>query len=399
MNEKNGKGQNQTMARDANLSIIMNSFLNTDLSRVDISRKFNLSKPTASKITAELESLGLICEGEEDHADNVPGVKALKYTINSDLGLIAVLDLSTVEIKALLYNFGGECLSEIVMADKEVIRYSDIGNLCDLLDNILRGQAFGKYELLTMCVAIPCAVNKKTGKIYWSARFDIDEDFDFKQYLENRYGVKTIIKNDVQLMLLGETSKGLLADGKHPYALLMYIDAGIGGSFFMNGRLEDGADGTAGDLGFMPYYEDGTTYLLDSVISINTIKKKLRAEMADGAQTTLKSQENLHFKDIEAAYLGGDALTVKIVDETAVKAATVLKSILEIFNLNFVIICGRITRLGDRYLQIIRDYLLPYFPGLKINYTALGDNAIRSGAMMLAQDAIIREKISNRRVD
>lgn len=393
---KTETGQNQTMTRDVNLSIIMKSFVKKDMSRVDISRTFKLSKPTASKITAELESLSLIRPGEEEQCSNIPGVKPLKYGLNTDLGLLAVIDLSTVEIKILIYNFGGECLSEIKISDKELIRYDDIVSLCNLLDGLLCHSPLNKYELLSVCIAIPCAVNKITGKIYWSARFDIDESFNLYNFLSSRYKAKIIIKNDVQLMLSGEIHKGLLADGDKPYAVLMYIDAGLGGSFYMNGKLEDGAEGTAGDLGFLPFYEKGKTYLLDSVISINAMKKRIRKEIADGAETSLRNLKSIHFRDIENAYFQNDALTIKIVEETANNAAVALKSILEILNVNFVIISGRITKLGDRYREIIQDSLSPHFPLLSVRYSNLGDNAIKEGAIMISRDEIVKEKISNR---
>ncbi len=389
-------GKNQTITRDVNLAMIMKAFMKKDISRVDISRSFKLSKPTASKIVAELEDLNLICSGEEESAANVPGVKALKYKLNADLGLMVVIDLSTVESKIIVYNFGGVRLSELSISDKELIRYTDIVNLCDLLDGILKGSSLSKYELLSVCIAIPCAVNKITGKIYWSARFEIEDSFDLFEYLYNRYHTKIILKNDVQLMLLGETHRGLLSNGKIPYAVLMYIDAGIGGSFYMNGKLEDGEKGTAGDLGFLPFYDNGIKLPLDSVISINAIKKQIKREIASGAETSLKGLKSIHFHDIETAYFKKDKFTVHIIEETARKTAEALKSVLEILNIEFVIISGRITLLGDRFLSIIREYLTRIFPEASIRYSNLGNEAVNDGAIIISREEIIKEKISNR---
>lgn len=393
---KTEKGQNQTMTRDVNLALIMKTFIKKEMSRVDISRTFKLSKPTASKIAAELEALNLIRSGEEEQASNIPGVKALKYELNADLGLLAVIDLSTVESKIIVYNFGGVKLSEIKIADKELIRYDDIINLCDILDGILKSSSLSKYELLSVCIAIPCAVNKITGEIYWSARFDIDENFDLYNFLKERYRTKIIIKNDVQLMLLGETHKGLLSDGQTPYAILTYVDAGLGGSFYMNGRLEDGVEGTAGDLGFLPFYDNGEKIPLDSVISINGIKKQIKRELASGKSSCLKGIKSIHFKDIEDAYFKKDEFTVHLIENTARKTAEALKSILEILNIEYVIISGRIIRLGKRYKEIISNYLTAYFPKISVHYSRLGNEAINDGAIMISREEIIKEKISNR---
>ena len=390
-------GQNQSFTRDTNLNIIIKSFLKKDMSRVDISRTFDLSKPTASKIVTELESLDLIRSGEEDTRTATPGVKAIKYKLNKNMGLLAVIDLSTVECKVLVFNFGGDCLAQTKITDKELITRTDIVNLCDALDGLLSAASIAEYSLLSVCMAIPCAVNRNSGKIYWSARFNIDESFDLYDFLKKRYSqAQIIIKNDVQLMLLGETNKGLLENGKNPYAMLIYIDAGLGGGLYMNGALEGGAEGTAGDFGFLPYYDDGETFLLDSVISINAMKKRIKKEIADGAITSLREVERLHFRDIEKAYLGGDAYTVNVIETTARKAANALKTLIEILNIPFLIISGRITRLGNAYKDILTAELKPHFPSLEVSYSTLGDSAINEGSIMVSRDAIIKEKITNR---
>lgn len=392
-------GQNQSYTRDVNLNIIIKSFLKKEMSRIDISRAFGLSKPTASKIVTELESLDLIRSGEEDTRTATPGVKALKYKLNKDMGLLAVIDLSTVECKVLVFNFGGDCLKEVKITDKELITQNDISRLCETLDELIGSNEANGLPLLSLCIAIPCAVNKISGKIYWSARFDIDESFDLYAFLKNRYdSAQIIIKNDVHLMLLGETNNGLLENGKNSYAMLMYVDAGLGGSLYMNGSLEDGSEGTAGDFGFLPFYEDGETYLLDSVISINAIKKRIRKEIAAGAKTSLGSIERLHFRDIKEAYYAGDAFTAQIIESTARKAATALKSLLNVLNIPFVIISGRITQLGNVFKDVITEELKTDFPSIVIRYSDLGDNAINEGSIMVSRDAIIKEKISNRKL-
>lgn len=81
-------------------------------------------------------------------------------------------------------------------------------------------------------------------------------------------------------MMSGEIYKGMLSDGSISYALLMYVDSGLGGSFFVDGKLENGEEGKAGDLGFFPYLNSNGEYIyLDSVISINAIKKTLNKKL------------------------------------------------------------------------------------------------------------------------
>lgn len=394
-----GTGKNQTMARDVNLSLIMNSYLNNSMSKADISRLFKLSKPTSSKITAELEELGLIRPDPDASArQNTPGVKPLKYKLNAEMGLIAVLDLSTVETQITLCDFSGRILSETNISDKELIRFRDIVNFCDIVDHLIQTCPARKKQLLAICVAIPCALNRKTQKIEWSPRFEIDEDFDLFAFLASRYPQsKILVENDVQLMMSGEIYKGLLSDGSVSYALLMYVDSGLGGSFFMDGRQENGEEGKAGDLGFFPCIgPDGESVYLDSVISINAIKKTLKRRLKNGEKSCLPTDVPLRFAHIREAYRKKDPLVLDIVEDTARKTANALKNLLEILNINFIIITGRITQFGEHYRTIIENSLKERFPNVRVRYSRIQDSAIREGAMLLSARTVIADIISHR---
>ncbi|MDR3318840.1 MAG: hypothetical protein LBS99_05315, partial [Clostridiales bacterium] len=168
------KGQNQSMTRDINLSLIMRSFIKRPMSRVDISRTFRLSKPAASKITAELEALRLICPGKEEAYPNTPGIKPLNYGLNPKLGVITIIDLSSVTVKIQVYNFRGTILAETCVPDMELIRYDDLVRFTEILQALLDKPELSEYALLSLCVALPCAINKQSDSVEWSPRFDID---------------------------------------------------------------------------------------------------------------------------------------------------------------------------------------------------------------------------------
>lgn len=393
-----GVGKNQTLTRDVNLSLIMRAFMRQSMSKADISRIFHLSKPTSSKIIAELERLDFIClDPDFELAQSTPGAKPLKYRLNRQFGHIAMIDMSTVETRIQLCDFGGAVLREAVVPNMELIRFSDIERFCDLLDEMLRSEA--GPELVAICVAIPSAVNKRTGKIDWSSRFEIASDFDFFAYLRKRYPQSEILlENDVQLMLSGEIYTGLLASECRRYALLVYVDAGLGGSFYFDGRLENGEEGKAGDLGFLPYLDRNGEYVyLDSVISINAIKKNLHRELEKGAYSSLSGENKLTFSAIKSAYFGGDPLVVKIIESTALETAKAIESLLEILNINFVILTGRITQFGERYRTLIEDSLKRRFPSVCVSYSVIQDSAIHDGAMFVVSNTIISRVISNRK--
>ena len=304
--------------------------------------------------------------------------------------------MSSVDTHIQLCTLGGAVLLERTVTNKELITYADIVSFCDAIDALYAALP-RKEKLLAVCVAMPCAVNGLTGAIEWSSRFEIDETFDLYAYLCNRYqNCEVLLRNDVQLMLSGEMYSGLLSKGDIRYALLVYIDAGLGGGFYFNGTIETGEEGKAGDLGFFPYLNRNGEYMyLDSVISINAIKKELRRELANGKQSLLRA-DNLHFSEIQNAYLQGDLLAKEVLENTALETAKALQSILEILNLNFIIISGRITRLGESYRSIVESTLQKRFPKVRVKYSNIQTSAIHEGALLVVSERIIEKVISNR---
>lgn len=392
-----GIGQNQTFTRDVNLSLVMRAFMRRSMSKADLSRIFRLSKPTSSKIVAELERLGFIRpDPDYELSQGTPGVKPLKYSLNTEFGLFAVLDMSTVETRIQLCDLGGSVLSEQTIPGMELITFSDIAHFCDLIDGMYRPHA--RVPLVAVCVAVPSAVNQSSKEIEWSSRFDIAGGFDFSAYLKERYpGSEILLENDVQLMLSGEIYNGILSDGSVRYALMLYVDAGIGGALYFDGKLENGEEGKAGDLGFLPYLDRNGEYVyLDSVISINAIKKNLQRELKTSPSSRLAAAAELSFTEIRDAYFAGDALAVKVIEDTARETAEGVRSLLEILNINFVIIGGRITRLGERYRLLIESTLKRRFPSIRVAYSLIQDSAIREGAIFVVSDKIIGKLIANR---
>ena len=388
------KGQNQSSARNANLALIMERFEKQSISRADISRIFHLSKPAASKITAELESLGLIRVCTDEITYNQPGVRPVYYELNTDLGIMAVIDLSTVEVKINIYDFSGTILSHNVIFDMEVIRYEDFMRFRDCLKSVLSSKPLKDKRLLSICVAMPCQVNKITGKVQWSPRFSIHDDFNVYDFFTDEFNVKTIIKNDVQLYLFAEQELGLINQDVK-YALLVYVDAGMGGSFYFDSKIETGADGTAGDIGFYNGEDEGRNITLDSAVSINAIKQKLKRKISSGKPCGL-SPSDIHFKDILKAYMSGDKLVKEVVNNSAKILANALVDLVNIFNINCIVINGRIKRLGREYLDIIKNILCGTFHNITVDYSNI-ESAACEGAYILSRNEIIKDIIKSRR--
>ena len=132
------------------------------------------------------------------------------------------------------------------------------------------------------------------------------------------------------------------------------------------------------------------------MISINAIKKTLKRRLKNGEKSCLPTDVPLRFAHIREAYRKKDPLVLDIVEDTARKTANALKNLLEILNINFIIITGRITQFGEHYRTIIENSLKERFPNVRVRYSRIQDSAIREGAMLLSARTVIADIISHR---
>ena len=396
-NGQNGHGHNQTVVRDINLELFFNEFVKGNFSRADIAKKYKISKTASSKIVAELLNLNLITETENCYKRVAPGAIPVLYKLNSDLGLIAVVDMSTPEVVIDVCDFGGNMLAQTKIPNMEKIKRGDIDGFCKQLKQMLDRDNLKGKVLRRICVALPCAIDSVNDKIIWSPRFDLAQDITPEALVCPSLNAKSILVNDVSLLLRGEIRAGLITEDIK-YAFLGYIDSGIGGAFYIGGRHESGWHGFAGDIGCYPAVSLGGKFKnLDEVSSINGIKNEIKAQIKRGAKSVLAEDiDNLRFVNIEAAYSAGDPLTKEVVEHSARELGNAIKGIARINNIPFVVISGRITKLGQGYLDIVRERVEDgmLFP-VQVDYSRLSDG-VNKGAMAAALSEIFDEAVRGR---
>ena len=388
-------GKNQTFVRDENLALFFGEFARGSFSRVHVAQKYNISKTAASNIVASLCDLNLIRAngGKYPKKREAPGVKPVLYSLNPDFGIVVILDMSTPEVVVSVCDFLGNVLWESKFPDREVIVKEDFEYFCQTIEATLQSEQFESKKLAKICVALPCAVDSVNERIFWSPRFDFgQEGFDIYEFLMHRMNTTSIILNDMGLLIRGEVCDGLISEGVN-YALMVYVDSGIGGALYINDRHEAGMHGLAGEIGHFPVAKSNSQIVkLDEIASINGIKNEIRERLKGGGKSVLSElADKLRFRHIVEAYNGGDTLTIDVVEESARTLGASIKTILRMLNIPFVVISGRIRQLGKEYLDLVKKTIdTDMFFCAEVVYSELNDGIIR-GAISTTQEKIFEE--------
>jgi glucokinase len=184
--------------------------------------------------------------------------------------------------------------------------------------------------------------------------------------------------------------------------IYLTISTGIGGGIVLDGRLERGAGGNAGELGHItvdyrgwPCPGCGRRGCLEAFASGTNIARRAReavaASPADGRALVAQggSVAAITAADVAAAARDGDPLAWRVWDETTEVLGAGIATILDVFNPNRVALGGGVTRSGSLLLDPVRRHALgaalpPAAAAAEIVIADLGDELGVAGAAAIA---------------
>lgn len=141
-------------------------------------------------------------------------------------------------------------------------------------------------EISGLGVAAPGPLNNRTGTIYAPPNLPTWIDVPLRDILQEQYHKPVFIENDANAAALGEYVFGA-GQGSRDMVYLT-VSTGIGGGIIADGKLLEGAQGSAGELGHMTIdwrgerCACGNTGCLEALASGKAIARKANEAIANG---------------------------------------------------------------------------------------------------------------------
>ncbi|MFD0961252.1 ROK family protein [Paenibacillus chungangensis] len=217
-------------------------------------------------------------------------------------------------------------------------------------------------------------VDTKTGEIiYAGGTIPTYKGTNLKRSIEDRFGLKTIIMNDVNAAAVGEWWRGA-AEGVDDFFCLT-LGTGIGGALFCGGHPVTGAHYRAGEIGHSLYdKESGTTY--EQRASMSALLKQATRKLPDfdGSGFTL-------FEEAKA----GNTLYLDVIDQWAEEIARGVANVIVLADPALIVIGGGVSEQGDELLDRIKlqlpAYMPPGFSQSELAVAQLGNKAALYGVV------------------
>jgi glucokinase len=231
---------------------------------------------------------------------------------------------------------------------------------------------------------IPQGIVKFSNNLLW-------HDVPAKKILEEKLQKTVKIDNDANVAALGEAWSG--AGAGIPHLVCYTIGTGVGGGIIVNGKIHQGANGMAGELGHICIVPDieaiqcncGQRGCLETVSSATGIVRMANEAVKRGEHTSLKLIEEIKAKNVFDAAKSGDEVSLRIIHRASYYLGKSMALLAITMNPNRFIVGGGVSRAGDIFLEPIREtykkYAIPQAQqGIDIVQASLGNNAGVVGA-------------------
>jgi glucokinase len=259
------------------------------------------------------------------------------------------------------------------------------------------GPSFDKID--TIALAVAGAIEIKKGLITSSPNLPGWKNVPIVDIIRRKFSLRTLVVNDASAAAYGEFKLGV---GKG-FNNLVYltVSTGIGGGIIIDGKLYEGSDGSAGEIGHMiikeggPLCHCGQQGCLETMASGYAITRefiaKVKGRKAIYSNSMLEGKmARLSAKDVAAAARAGDKIAIDAINMASYFLGVGLANIINIFNPEMIIIGGGLSKMGDMFLKPASEtakkiaMTLPA-KSVRIRRAKLGDSVGIIGAALLSK--------------
>ena len=359
------------------------------VSRVKIMEVTGLSRSTVGQRLETLLANGYICAA--DNEVSTGGRPSGRLQINRDFGVMLLADIGAQQMQIALSNMHGE----ILQYEQFQIEINDgpekiLGAVNACFGQLIAREGKRSSDVKGIGIGIPSPVEFATGTLVRPPLMIGWDGCCVPDYFRPSFDCPIALDKDVNLMALGEFRQAW-PDSSH--LMFLTISTGIGAGMVMDGHLQRGAQGAAGDIGHffvgntqadeLPLCRCGNFGCLEAYAAGWAITKQLQ----------VLGYTNISLMDITALAKEGDRVVLGLLQASGRLVGEALAQAVSLINPSLVVLGGRLAECQDHLLAGVRETIyrrsLPLATrNLQVVNSQLGDMAALHGAAYLVSDLV-----------
>lgn len=233
-----------------------------------------------------------------------------------------------------------------------------VGTVHETLD-ATRVELGDGLEILGVGIGSPGPLDTASGRVLTTPNLGWI-DMPLRDMVSAGVGLPATLDNDANCAILGEWWRGAAQGGRVVVGLT--IGTGIGGGIVLNGEVFHGVCDAAGEIGHASIDASGRRCkcgnygCIEAYAAGPAIASRAVEGVEAGAKTRLAEYVNDDLSAITAetvsqAATDGDSFCLEVITETAQVLGSAVASLVNVFNPDFVVICGGVTMAGDSLFE------------------------------------------------
>ena len=371
-----------------------------------ICKHLKISAPKTLELINTLADAGILEQNEK--GSSIGGRKPILNKLKSNTFFILCVEVELFRIKMTIVDNTNSFVyasSSSFLLTKD---WSSAPELSRLLRDFIQVSGIAWSSILAIGISMPGLINNNNGRNH-TYMVNNDEYISLQDYFSTQFDKPTFIINDVKSAAIAELRFGLAKGRKDVLVILM--DWGIGLGVIMDGKLRNGAAGFSGEMGHMPFVEDGTLCYcgkkgcLETVASGVALVRMAKAGIQSGEDSLLNELSEQKIENIEPhqvieAANKGDQYAISILSFIGEKLGKGIATLVQLFNPELIILSGKIAE-ANQYItipiqQAINTYCMTQLKNIaSVELSKLGADAGAKGIAHIAFEKYFDTLIAN----
>lgn len=339
--------------------LIMHLFDHGPLSVSSLCTIMDMSSPSILKLIVSLTAEHWI--EKKGYGASLGGRKPDLYGLKDNKILVICIDIELFHTRIAIidnnYNFRSEPKTIALPISKNRADFFEVLN--GHVKEILESENLKTNELIGCSVGLPGLTDAAKGENY-SYFLGNDTDISLAMALKDTLGLQVVIQNDVNGSSMAEFTHGM-AKGKQN-ALILLMDWGVGLGIIMDGKLRQGASGFSGELGHIPFVENGALCYcgkhgcLETIASGNALSAMAKEGILSGKNSMLNQLSKEELERIEPAVIiqaanKGDQYAIQLLSNIGTYMGKGIAMLIQLFNPELIILSGKIAE-AKQYITL-----------------------------------------------
>jgi N-acetylglucosamine repressor len=385
--------------------IIKHLYIKGAKSNADICNRFDISSPTSMKLINQLMEEGLV--RKQGRGKSEGGRKPDLYGLQDKSLFVLGIHMERFKIRMAIFDNNNNSITKIKVIPLDISVPDAIDQLYKHASTLITTSGIATDKIVGIGISMPGLVSSEEGKSF-TYFLRKEESATLQQVLEEKFAKPVLILNDAKSACLAEFRFGHAKTKKN--ILVLSMDGGLGLGIIVDGKMQSGTSGFAGEFGHIPFIEDGLLChcgkrgCLETVASGMAIARMAKEGVKSGQSSLLNELSEKEINKIEPQMVieaahKGDQFAINILSEIGINLGKGIAILIQLFNPELIILQGKIAEAKQYITTPIQQSINTYCMTQLRERTSIALSELGPKASILGSVAAVMENIFTKQIE